>query len=410
MYKKLCYFFLIYFIILILPSCSTTNRITKTKKKFIPSNSAPIKVLLNEQEFNLSYTVESPVILCRNEKAIAIVKNRNVLSFSITGNSFKLKIADSIFDAAYFQLKPAEEEIPVSYKGKSYRGILKIVKDGNTIRVINQLPLEDYLKGVVPAEMPSGKDDSYFEALKAFAICARTYAINRLNGNNVVFDIYLDTRDQAYGGAGAEKELTNRAVDETGGRILMYNDKPAKVYYHSSCGGHTENVKYVFGLKSTPYLEGVEDGDPPNCSIASNFSWVEKYSENVFIERLRTSTFIGDKNFSLKDVTIKGIDESGRVTMLEITLLSNEGKEKFIKLEGNKIRSIIRNADNNDVLRSTMFNISIDSDKTVVIKGKGYGHGVGLCQWGAIHQSIEGKNYEDILSFYFPGTEIDKLK
>ena len=410
MYKKLCYVFLLYFIILILPSCSTTTRLAETKKEYIPSNSAPIKVLLNEQGFNLSYTVESPLILYKNEKIIAIVKSRNVLSFSITGNSLKLKIADSIFDAAYFQLKPAEEENPISYKGRSYRGILKVVKEGNTIRVVNQLPLEDYLKGVVPAEMPTGRDDSYFEALKAFAICARTYAINRLKSNNEVFDIYLDMRDQAYGGAGAEKELASRAVNETFGRILKYNDKPAKVYYHSSCGGHTENVKYVFGLKSIPYLQGVEDGDPPNCSIASNFSWEEKYPENVFIERLRTSTFIGDKNFSLKDVKIKDTDESGRVTLLEITLLSNDGEEKIIKLEGNKIRSIIRTADNNNILRSTMFNISIDGDKTVIITGKGYGHGVGLCQWGAIHQSVEGKSYKDILSFYFPGTEVGRLK
>ena len=277
------------------------------------------------------------------------------------------------------------------------------MKDGNTIRVINQLPLEDYLKGVVPAEMPSGKDGSYFEALKAFAICARTYAINRLDNNNGVFDIYLDTRDQVYGGASAEKELASRAVDETIGMILTYNNKPAKVYYHSSCGGHTENVKYVFGLKNIPYLQGVEDGDPPNCSIASHFSWEEKYPENVFIERLRALTFIGNKNFSLKDVEIKSRDESGRVSLLEITLLSDDNDEKIIRLEGNKIRSTIRTADNSDILRSTMFDVSMDADKTVTITGKGYGHGVGLCQWGAIHQSIEGKDYKDILSFYFPG-------
>jgi stage II sporulation protein D len=410
MYKKFCYTILLVFIILILPACSTTTRLAKTHYKYIASNSAPIKVLLNDQGFNLSYTVESPVILCRNEKAIAIVKNRNVLNFSINGSGLKLKIADSIFDASYFLLKPSDEDDPVIYKGRSYRGALKFVKDGNTIRIINQLPLEDYLKGVVPAEMPTGRDESYFEALKAFAICARTYAVNKLSSNNGVFDIYLDTRDQAYGGADVEKDLASRAVDETAGLILKYDEKPAKVFYHSSCGGHTENVKYIFGMKSIPYLQGVEDGDPANCSIANNFTWEEKYPENVFIERLRALTFIGNKNFTINDVSVLSRDESGRVSQLGITLLSANGDDKLVKIEGNKIRSIIRTANNSDILRSTMFNISMDDDKTVTITGKGYGHGVGLCQWGAIHQSVEGKSYKYILSFYFPGTEVSRLK
>ena len=121
-------------------------------------------------------------------------------------------------------------------------------------------------------------------------------------------------------------------------------------------------------------------------------------------------SFIGSKNFTLKDVSILSRDESGRVSLLGITLLSASGDDKLIKIEGNKIRSIIRTANNSDILRSTMFSISIDDDKTVTITGKGYGHGVGLCQWGAIHQSIEGKNYKNILSFYFPGTEVSRLK
>jgi stage II sporulation protein D len=410
MNKKFCYALLLSLIVLILPSCSTTTRLTKPYKKYIPSNSASIKVLLHDQGFNLSCTVESPVILYKNEKAIAIVKNRNVLNFSISGKNIKLKISDSIFEAAYFLLKPAEGENSISYRGRDYRGIIKFVKDGNTIRVVNQLPLEDYLKGVVPAEMPTGRDGSYFEALKAFAICARTYALSRLKSNNGVFDIYLDTRDQAYGGADAEKELSDRAVDETDGLILEYNNKPAKVFYHSSCGGHTEDAKYIFGLKNIPYLEGVEDGDPPNCSIATNFLWEEKYPENVFLDRLSALAFVGNKNYSLKDIKIKSRDESGRVSLLEVTLLSNDNDEKIIKLEGNKIRSVIRTANNADILRSTVFDISLNDDKIVTITGKGYGHGVGLCQWGAIHQSVEGKSYKKILSFYFPGTDISRLK
>jgi peptidoglycan hydrolase-like amidase len=151
MNKNYCYVFLLSLIALLFPACSTTSRIEKLPKKYIPSSSAPIKVLLEDEGFNLSYVVESPVILYTAGKAVAVIKEGNLLNFSIKGNGIKLKIADSIFEAPYFQMKPMEEGDPVSYHGRNYRGNLKVVRDGNTINIINQLPLEDYLKGVVPA-------------------------------------------------------------------------------------------------------------------------------------------------------------------------------------------------------------------------------------------------------------------
>ena len=130
MYKKFYYILLFCIITLILSACLTTTRLAKTSKKYAPTNnessSVLINVLLTEQGFNLPYTVEGSVILYKNEKAIAVVKNMNVLNFSINGKGLKLKIADSVYEASYFKLKPAEEEDPVSYRGKNYRGIIKI--------------------------------------------------------------------------------------------------------------------------------------------------------------------------------------------------------------------------------------------------------------------------------------------
>ena len=410
MLKIFQYTFIIILSVMFYYGCSTSRRFEKKEKFFTTSNSLPIKVLLGDQSNYYSYLVDSQIILYKDDKAIAIVKNGNRLNFSISGEDIlNLTIADKSFRSKYFELKSATKEKTISYRGRNYFGFLIIKPDGNSVRIINRIPLEDYLKGVVPAEMPVGQGDSYLEALKAFAICARTYAINRMDNNNSYFDVYLDTRDQVYGGAEYEKKLSNLAVDETEGMILTYEGNPAKVYYHSSCGGHTENAKLVFGVKDAPYLDGVKDGDPSNCSDAPNFKWEEKFEANIFVQRLITAGLIANKNYSLKNIEVIKRDESGRVSDLEIILNSENSDDKILHINGNRIRSVIRTSDNSNILRSTLFSVSFDGS-IVTIKGKGYGHGVGLCQWGAIHQSVEGKSYKSILSFYFPGTEVSRLK
>ena len=144
-----------------------------------------------------------------------------------------------------------------------FRGSLKIINNADSVAVINTVDLESYLKGVIPKEMPLGKGEEHFEALKAFAICARTYSLNKMNRNENNFDVFVDTRDQVYGGVDVEKEISNKAVDETKGLVLTYDGEIATVFYHSTCGGRTEKVQNVFGLNPIPYLQGVEDGDPP---------------------------------------------------------------------------------------------------------------------------------------------------
>ncbi len=409
MIRLFYYLLFLSFSVVIFSSCSTSSRYVEKTNENNSADIESINVLLGDKDHTLSFIVESPISLSTNNTPVAIVNDGNRLNFYIEGNSLNLRIREKVFSARYFELKPIEGRNFFFYKGKKYRGLLKIISDGNLIRIINRLTLENYLKGVVPAEMPIGKGDDYFQALKAFAICTRTYAINKMHGNDSYFDVYLDTRDQVYGGVGIEKALSNRAVDETTGMILTYDNKPAKVYYHASCGGHTEDARNVFGIKDEPYLQGVEDGDPPNCSIARGFVWEENYPGKIFVERLISSGLIDRGNYQLKDVDVKGRDESGRVSQLEITLTTSDNDDKIVRINGNRIRSVIRTADNSNILKSTLFNISFENN-IVKIKGKGKGHGVGLCQWGAIHQSIEGKNFKSILSFYFPSTEVEKLK
>ncbi|MHB1686130.1 MAG: SpoIID/LytB domain-containing protein [Ignavibacteriaceae bacterium] len=402
--KNIFYFASLILITAMLNGCASSGRITRKENKLASDNSELVKILLDNNYLEISFLVQSPVMLMKENVPTAIVKSGNRLRFYKDGNNLKLTVQDKTFEGKYFQLKSENDEKAVKYKGKSYAGIIKIICSGNSVDMINQVPLETYLKGVVAAEMPVGKGDAYFQALKAFAICARTYTITKLGKGNL-FDVYLDTRDQVYDGLSREKALANRAVDDTRNMILTYDDKPAVVFYHASCGGHTANVEDVFPGKNEPYLQGVNDGDPPNCSIAPHFNWEEKYSDDKFLQRLKTSGYLERGEYTLQNVEVGKRNSSGRVAELLVTVRSSDDQSKNIIIYGNKIRAAIRKADDSDILRSTMFDVNFDGTN-VTINGKGNGHGVGLCQWGAIYQSTQGKNYKDILSFYFPGTSV----
>ena len=144
------------------------------------------------------------------------------------------------------------------------------------------------------------------------------------------------------------------------------------------------------------------------CSISPKFTWTEKYDEGEFINRLVSSGYLNNPDYTLADINVNSRFESGRINELEIDLLDRIKNPKSIKLYGNKIRYVIRTSDNKSILESNNFEIKIGSDRKVVIKGKGYGHGVGLCQWGALAQSQQGRSYKEILSYYYPGTKIEK--
>ena len=368
-----------------------------------------IRVLLENPTNYFTWTVEEPVIVSVDGITKAIVNSGNNLRFGPEGDETEVSINRRNFSGKEIRISSKDNKNSIEFKGKVYRGSIKIKTNNGQLVFVNSLSLEDYLKGVLPLEMPAGKGNENFEALKAFAICARTYSINKMDENKLSFDVYLDTRDQVYGGFNSEKEITNKAVNATMGEILTFKGKPAVTFYSASCGGHTENIKNVFNTAGDlPYLSGVKDGDEPYCSITPRFNWEETYSENQFINRLINSGLISGSDFNIENIEVASRFESGRVNELRITL-SSDGDEKEVSIFGNNIRSVIRTSDNKGILRSTMFYISYEDD-TVTITGKGYGHGVGLCQWGSIDLSHEGWNYKSILNHYFPGTEIERIK
>ena len=177
--------------------CAASKKFTRDEKyenEIYKDNSSLIRVLLDEKMNSFSYTVDDDIILKNEQKTISHVDKGNILQFFADGNSVKLILGDKTYSSKFFQALP-ENARTIKVSEKSYNGGFRIASKNNKIQIINTLTLEEYIKGVVPLEMPVGKGTENFEALKAFAICVRTYAIKKLNSNNN-YDIYGDTRDQ----------------------------------------------------------------------------------------------------------------------------------------------------------------------------------------------------------------------
>jgi stage II sporulation protein D len=265
---------------------------------------------------------------------------------------------------------------------RPYTGKIEVWQGTGGLYLINEIPLEEYLKSVVKSE--TGRDWD-LEALKAMAVVARTYAINQKAKNGQFkYDITSTTLHQVYNGDVQDERITE-AVKDTEDEILTYQGVPIEAFYHSTCGGHTEDPEEVFG-KSLPYLKGQE----VKCELSPLAVWARTIPLAEFGEALGLS--------GVKDVRIKSYTRTGRVREVEIS--ADNGLTIFKATDLRRILGWKR-------LPSTAFRLEIQ-DEALVIDGTGYGHGVGLCQWSALEMARDGKNYTDILSFFYPGTQLVK--
>lgn len=404
--KILINFFILLIFEIAFLSCSPTRRIFDADNESDSNLYSSIRVLLLESSEEISIKIGSKIILSDESNKLAEVKTGNTIMLSVNSNNLLAKISDQDFVSTNFYLDSEDANETININSKKYRGRIKILLKNSKIEIVNQMGIEDYVKGVMTKEMPIGNGIENYQALKAFSICVRTYAFNKIKEQKDFFDIYTDTRDQVYGGVDGETDYTNKIVDETAGQILTYEYGPATIFYHSTCGGFTEDVENVFGKESIPYLTSVEDGSDHYCKISPRYEWKENYSEEVFVDRLFKSDLIESNNYRVDNIEIISRFGSGRVNKLKISLLDKNGNEKTITLIGNNMRSVIKSGDNKSILKSNYFEVELNQNKEIVIDGKGSGHGVGMCQWGAIGQSKLGVDYLNILSHYFPGTKI----
>lgn len=274
---------------------------------------------------------------------------------------------------------------------KTFRGNIQLIKDSNNkLLVINHIELQDYIKGILYHEI-----SHYWpvEALKAQAIISRTYALYQMQENKLKdFDVTNDIYSQVYGGKASERYRTNKAVDETDGKALFYRGKIIPAYFHATCGGHTEDALALWKIDLPP-LKGVVCAF---CKDSPHFNWHCDLSLKEIEDKLSGAGF---KISGISSINIEERDRSARITELKIT-----AQDKTIKVTAKDFRNLI----GPNIIRSANFSVNL-VNHDAVFEGIGWGHGVGLCQWGAYFMSKQGFRVDQILKYYYPGTDVKTL-
>jgi stage II sporulation protein D len=303
----------------------------------------------------------------------------------------------------------------VRVNGRAYRGVVEIVRDTGGLTVVNRVLLESYLLGVVSAEM-GRRSQPEFEALKAQAIVSRTYALRNLRRRSALgFDLHASVADQVYAGSGSETPEGREAVGMTRGLALTFGGAPIDAFYYSTCGGRTADGTEAFRAAARPYLRSFADVDEHGqayCRISPRYRWREEWTGEALRSTLRstlpaTAGVRVDRADEVRDVWVAQRTASGRVGRLGITLRGDH-----VMVEGQAVRRVLRPA-SGDLLRSAAFSLTASRGghgiARLVAEGSGAGHGVGLCQWGAVGRSRAGQDYQRILAAYFPGATLQRL-
>jgi stage II sporulation protein D len=312
-------------------------------------------------------------------------------------------------------IRSFDREPLVQWNGRRFRGDLAIFARDDGMLVVNRLPVEWYLQGVVPLEIgPVGPAER--AAAEAQAVAARSYAYVRLSTSTArPYDVTSGVMDQVYGGADAERPVTTLAVISTAGQVLRYGGRVVDAPYHSTCGGSTAEPSEVWRESGAGYLQSVSDRIPGSdhyyCESSSTFRWSRSYTgaalDATLARYLRAYAPVPRHGGvgRARSVAVLSTTPSGRVGRLAIE--TDEGR---YTLRGNDIRYVFRQP-SGEILNSTYFSVesTIGHDgrlSQLTFRGSGNGHGIGMCQWGAIGRARAGQDYRTILQTYYPGTSV----
>ncbi|MBV9333168.1 MAG: SpoIID/LytB domain-containing protein [Candidatus Eremiobacteraeota bacterium] len=276
-----------------------------------------------------------------------------------------------------------------TFDGRLYRGTFQRQDDGTILNVVD---LEQYLYSVVSAEMPPSWPPA---ALQVQAICARTYVLQRSDPRRT-YDLVPSELDQVYGGVSGETAGAIAGVDATGGAVLSFARGFASIAYSSCCGGHTESSTDAWGNVALPYLGGVPC---PWCVDSPNYRWQRSLAFDMLTARLTRALPPAAR---VQDLRIDARDASGRARAVDVVTDLGDAT-----VAGSLFR---RSVGARAVPSLLIGSVARAPDAaSALIDGNGLGHGVGLCQWGARGMALAGRAAAEILSFYFPGTDIQHL-
>jgi stage II sporulation protein D len=368
-----------------------------------------IRVLLLKSSSTCKLKVESSFVVLNAQTQTTEARfNQFDAPAEVNISEGRIVILGQPFISKQIIIFPDEPHI-FNLNGDDYRGKLELIlnADSNSFDAINLVPLEPYLAGVISAEMPNYWEP---EALKAQAIAARTYCLYVKNrfGDGRNWDVTKTQANQRYLGVKAESSQIWEAVNQTQGQVLVCMQTDGSeglfpAYYGSSCGGHTENSKNVFGDYFEP-LTGVACPYCEKVAKADFFSWSPvRFHKTIVSDRLINRYPRLAKLGEIIDInSIEQSNYEGYSRLTRIELIGSTGKKDFLRAEDFRLAIDSSGQD----IKSTIFQIIDDGDKWVFAQGRGFGHGVGMCQCGAEEMARQGKTARQILSYYYPGSNI----
>ncbi len=380
--------------------CATVTKISVTSyyPPQVPSHAeakrfANIRVALVQNRSQVKITCEGPVKIYDMHTRNVLLSTRLSPDALALVRDNRIILDRQVLPSDRIRLVPGDPQHYLSVAGNAYRGQIEISlgREPGTLLVVNYVPLEEYLLGVVPNEVPYQWP---LEALKAQAVAARTFALYKMSGRaDDPYDLDASMYSQVYRGLGSERDSTTRAVSLTRQIIAVYQGRFIAAFYHSNCGGQTADVREVWG-GNIDYLEGTACGF---CQDGPHFSWQVTLSDQE-IARALTQHNVAVRG--LLGLKISGYHSDGRA------------REIIVRQAGGETRvpaSIFRMALGPDKIKSTIFQVR-QAGRDFIFAGKGWGHGVGLCQEGALGMAQAGYGFEDILKHYYPGIEIRRLE
>ncbi|MBN1493324.1 MAG: SpoIID/LytB domain-containing protein [Candidatus Omnitrophica bacterium] len=347
----------------------------------------PIKVLLSRTaQIDI---VSAGYLNVYDKKTHAFVTGFMSFPITIMFKNGSLYINDQYMPCDKLHLVSPSEKFTI--KGRTYSGAIDIVKSNGQFLVINEVDLETYVKGVLPSEMFAKWPK---EALKAQAVVSRTYAVfSAIERKYDDVHVSDTVSSQVYSGMSARTAETDAAVDETRGQILTYEEEIFPAFFHSTCGGHTTFAEFVWRVTPHPCLTSVYC---PFCWESKYYTWTTTITLDEMEKKLNEKGIITGDLLAFKKASV---DTAGRIIEFEI-----ESDKQIVTANANDIRVLIFP----DIMKSTFFTMDASSEH-LMFQGRGWGHGVGMCQWGAQRMAADGYDYKVIVRFYYTHSTITLL-
>jgi stage II sporulation protein D len=354
-----------------------------------------------------------------NRTLSTVPAGRNVVITAEGADRIRARVDGAdIWTSGTLLLARPQQQGTLTIAGRNYRGtaLIRVAGPGR-ITAINQVDMEAYLLGVVPREI-GRVGEELLEAAKAQAVAARTYAVRYMGRREALgFDVFATIQDQVYGGIQDEHDPVSRAVRETAGEVMLYRGEPIEAFYHSTCAGQTAAIEEVWNEAPRPYLRSVVDRDPRTGEAfdrsSNRFTWTQRWT---------AQEITGILNRTLADSLPAGVSTIGEIQNMQVLERTPSDRVRRMRITtsngtfhvgGDRIRWILLTPAGVS-LNSSKFDVELVRGpagrvQEVVATGGGWGHGIGMCQVGAMGRARAGQDYRTILTTYYSDVEIRRL-